>query len=400
MSRQRLRVLVLSTSYPLRRSSSSGVFVRRLVEALSAHCAMTVLCPADVMPVPAGEGGAVEVVPFRYGPRRWQRLAQTAGGVLPALRAQPALFVLLPVFLGSLAFALLRRARHADVIHANWAICGALAGLLRGWHRRPVVVTLRGDDVTVAARSRVHRRLLQLAVGRATAVVCVAETMAQTLRAALPDCAGKVRVALNGVGGEFAAGTAGALAGSRLVFVGSLIPRKGVDVLLRAFAGLQRADLRLRIVGDGPDRDALLALAQELGVASQVEFVGQVAPDAVAPLIADSGIFVLPSYSEGRPNVLLEAMAAGLAIAATRIPGVIDSVADGRHAWLFEPGDDAALRAVLADMLDNPSERARRGAAARDEVVARGWTWAATAHVYAQVFSEAAASPARAAPGS
>lgn len=373
--------------------------MRRLVEALSARCAMTVLCPADDLPVPVGDGNAVEIVPFRYGPRRWQRLAQTAGGVLPALRAQPALFALLPVFLGSLALALLRHARHVDVIHANWAICGALAGLLRGLHRRPVVVTLRGDDVTVAARSRVHRRLLQLAVGRATAVVCVAETMAETLRATLPDYAGKVRVALNGVGAEFATGADVEQSGLRLVFVGSLIPRKGVDVLLRALAGLKRADLCLRIVGDGPDRDRLLALAQELGVASQVEFVGQVAPDAVASHIADSSIYVLPSYSEGRPNVLLEAMAAGLAIAATRIPGVIDTVADGQHAWLFEPGDDASLRAVLADMLGNPPERARRGAAAREEVVARGWTWAATAHVYAQVFSEAAASPAHAAPG-
>lgn len=394
MPPERLRVLVLSTSYPLRAGSSSGVFVHRLVEALQAHCAMTVLCPDDNVDAPVAASGGIALAAFRYAPRRWQGLAQSPGGVLPAIRAQPALLALLPPFLAALAWSLLRHARRADVIHANWAICGAVAALLRGLHRRPIVVTLRGDDVTVAARSGVHRRLLRLAVTHASAVVCVAETMAQSLREALPDSAAKIRVALNGVGGEFAAVSAGSTEAPRLLFVGSLIKRKGVDVLLRALARLQRRDLRLVIVGDGPERDALQAQAAASGIAAQIEFTGQVAPDAVAERFAASGIFVLPSYSEGRPNVLLEAMAAGLAVVATRIPGVVDTAVDGTHAWLFDAGDDAALAATLAEVLADADERRRRGAAARAEVHARGWTWAATAQTYADVFSRVAGRPA------
>lgn len=389
-----LRVLVLTTSYPLRPSSSSGVFVRRLVDALTAHCAMRVLCPADASDQPVRGGPGAELIAFRYAPARWQRLAQEPGGVLPAIRAQPALLLLLPLFLLSLAWSLLWQARKADVIHANWAITGALAALLRFAHRRPIVLTLRGDDVTVAARSGLHRRLLTIAVSRARAVVCVADSMARHLAAAMPASAGKISVVLNGVGGEFTAGARDDGA-RRIVFVGSLIPRKGADVLLRAFARVAGPGRVLRLVGDGPQRDALVALAQSLGIADRVEFCGQVAPDQVAGHLAASTLFVLPSYSEGRPNVLLEAMASGVPAIATRIDGVVDTVTDGEHAWLFEAGSVDALAAALDDALSRPDECRRRAVAARRRVDENGWTWDAAARRYAEVFAAAADRTAR-----
>lgn len=378
----------MTTSYPLRPSSSSGVFVRRLVQALSAHGEMRVLCPADASAEPVCGDPGVELRAFRYAPRSWQRLAQEPGGVLPAIRERPALLLLLPFFLFMLGFTLARLARRADVIHANWAICGALAGLLQPLHRRPIVVTLRGDDVTVAARSGLHRRLLRLAVTRAAAVVCVAETMAQHLRAAMPDCAAKVRVVLNGVDAQFHAEPPAPPL--RSVFVGSLIPRKGVDLLLRAFARLGEPAGLLRLVGDGPERERLEALAQTLGVRDRVEFIGQIAPEQVAGHLAASQVFVLPSHSEGRPNVLLEAMASGTAVVATRIAGVVDTLADGEQGWLCEPGDVDSLSTALGDALQRPPERLRRAAAARRRVEAEGWTWPAAAQRYAEVFAAAA----------
>lgn len=382
-----LRVLVLSTSYPLRSVSSCGVFVRRLVDALGAHCALTVLCPSDDCAATAA--GTAQLIAFRYAPRRWQLLAQSSGGVLPALRARPALFALLPSFLVALTWALLRLARRVDVIHANWAICGALAGLLQPLHRRPFVVTLRGDDVAVAGRSGLHRLLLRLAVVRAAEVVCVADTMAQNLRATMPASAAKVRVILNGVDVQFRA-ESGASPILRTVFVGSLIPRKGVDILLKAFALLDESAGVLRLVGDGPERARLQALARDLGVQARMEFIGQVEPEQVAGHLAESQLFVLPSYSEGRPNVLLEAMASGTAVVATRIAGVVDTIADGEQAWLCEPGDVNGLSATLRDALQHPKERLRRAAAARRRVEVEGWTWQAAARSYAGVFAAAA----------
>lgn len=391
-----LRVLVVTTSYPLRLSSSSGVFVRRLVDALAAHGVMRVLCPADSSTEPLDAGGSVALVAFRYAPTPWQRLAQGPGGVLPAIRAQPALLLLLPMFLLSLSWNLVRHARRADVIHANWAITGALAALLRFAHRRPIVLTLRGDDVTVAGRSGLHRRILTTAVRGAHTIVCVADSMARNLAAAMPECAGRIQVVLNGVGGEFRPDDSRSEVARRVVFVGSLIPRKGADVLLRAFARSATPDLVLRLVGDGPERAPLAALAHSLGIADQVEFCGQVAPCDVASHLAQSALFVLPSYSEGRPNVLLEAMAQGVPVIATRIDGVVDTVTEGEHAWLFEAGSVDALSAALEEALSRPDERRRRAAAARRHVDQNGWTWDAAARRYADVFVAAATAEAMA----
>lgn len=386
-----LRVLVLTTSYPLRPESSSGVFVRRLVEALTAHAEMRVLCPADASAEPCEGGARVTLLPFRYAPRRWQRLAQEPGGVLPAIRARPALLLLLPLFLLGFSWALVRAARPADVIHANWAITGALAALLWPLHRRPVVLTLRGDDVTVARRSSLHRHLLHRSVGYAHTVVCVADSMARHLEAEIPACASKVRVVLNGVGGEFGPIDPDSGHPLRLVFVGSLIPRKGADVLLRAFAHLREPTAVLRLVGDGPERGALEALGRTLGIGDRLEFCGQVAPEHVAGHLASSTVFVLPSHSEGRPNVLLEAMAGGTPVVASRIDGVVDTVVDGEHAWLFAAGDVDALTAALDDALARPDERRRRALAARRHVEVCGWTWDAAARQYAAIFAAAAA---------
>ena len=385
-----LRVLVLTTSYPLRPASSSGVFVRRLVEALSAHAEMRVLCPAGASAELDDGGSRVTLQPFRYAPRGWQRLAQEPGGVLPAIRARPALLLLLPFFLLAFSWGLVRAARRVDVIHANWAITGALAAMLRPLHRRPVVLTLRGDDVTVARRSGIHRRLLHASVGHARAVVCVADSMARNLEAEIPGCASKVSVVLNGVGSEFRPAEAPLAVPARIVFVGSLIPRKGADVLLRAFARMRDSDAVLRFVGDGPERESLEALGRSLGVCGRLEFSGQVAPEQVAEHLAASTLFVLPSYSEGRPNVLLEAMAGGVPVVASRIDGVIDTVVEGEHAWLFGAGDVDALTTALDDAMARPDERRRRALAARRHVDVSGWTWEAAARNYADIFAAAA----------
>ena len=383
---ERLRVLLLSTSYPLRPTSSSGIFVRRLADALGDLCDVTVLCPADDVCGPLDAGSRVKLVPFRYAPERWQRLAQTPGGVLPAMRAQPVLLLLLPCFLAAFLAALLRRARRCDAIHANWALSGALAAVIWPVHRRPIVLTLRGDDVSMASRSSVHRLLLRVALHRASQVVCVAHSMAQNLRASFPVHSHKTRVILNGV--DLVHSSEGRRS-HRILFVGSLIPRKGADVLLRAFARLEPKVETLRLIGDGPERTRLVELARALAISDRVEFAGQVPPHEVAGHLAESEVFVLPSLSEGRPNVLLEAMAAGVAVVATEIDGVRETVADGVEAWLVPPGDPDALANALGDALARPEERLQRAKAARRRIDAQGWTWSAAARAYADVFTAA-----------
>ena len=152
-----------------------------------------------------------------------------------------------------------------------------------------------------------------------------------------------------------------------LLFVGRLAAIKGLAVLLEAVAALRprHPDLRLALVGDGPDRTALAAQAARLGIADAVEFTGYLSQTAVAARLAEADVFVLPSFAEGVPVVLMEALAAGRPVVATRVAGVAELVEDGVAGFLIPPGDPAPLADRLQRLLSDPALRARLGAGGR-----------------------------------
>ena len=380
-----LQLLALTTSYPLRQGSAAGVFVRRLYENFPADWSVTVLCPDDAGQQD-GLDGQVGVQPVRYAPKRWQTLSQNAGGILPMLRADPRKLLLVPLLLGSLLLHCLRAARRADVIHANWSICGVLAVIAGKVCRRPVVTTLRGDDV--AGAGRLSRLLLAIAVRGSAAIVCVSDAMAATLRQRYPQHADRIHVCRNGVEEAFlqVVGSHPIAGKLRIVAVGSLVQRKGIDVLLRAMAlAVSRDHISLRVVGEGPELEALRAQAAELGLAGQVEFAGGLPPDAVPGFLAQADVFVLASRSEGRPNVVVEALAAGLPVISTNLPGVEGLVVPGSNGWLVPIDDAASMAQALDDAHGDPARRAALARNARDGALARE-TWGETARRYDLLF--------------
>ncbi len=161
-----------------------------------------------------------------------------------------------------------------------------------------------------------------------------------------------------------------------LLFVGRLRIRKGVEVLfeaLRARAEGGARPARLLIAGDGEHRAALEAKATELGLAASgaVSFVGRSSAPRVAGLLSRASALVVPSTYEGMPLVVLEAMAAGVPVVASRVSGIPEVVVDGETGWLVPAEDPAALGRALAEVLANPAEAARRGEAGRRRVTER-----------------------------
>ena len=156
-----------------------------------------------------------------------------------------------------------------------------------------------------------------------------------------------------------------------LIAVGSLKPIKGVDVLLHALAGLVRKHPRLRliVVGEGPDRSALENLARELSIADRVSFLGLRADVDVVLRAADA--LVLPSRAEALPTVLLEAMATGLPVVATRVGGVPEIVEEGRSGVMVPPEDASALGSVLDRVVTDAALRRSLGERGRAVVEAR-----------------------------
>jgi colanic acid/amylovoran biosynthesis glycosyltransferase len=159
----------------------------------------------------------------------------------------------------------------------------------------------------------------------------------------------------------------------RLICVARLAPVKGQHVLVDAMQQLigQGRVLTLSLVGDGPDRPALERHVARLGLTGKVIFEGWCNQDRVKALYQGSDIFVLASFAEGVPVVLMEAMAMEIPCIATRITGVPELIADGVEGLLVTPSDPAELAAAIARMIDSSELRARIGKASRDKVVSR-----------------------------
>jgi glycosyltransferase involved in cell wall biosynthesis len=158
----------------------------------------------------------------------------------------------------------------------------------------------------------------------------------------------------------------------RIGFVGRLSAGKGVDVLLRAMAELMRFEPRveLTIVGDGAEANRVRMLAQELGVLDSVKFAGFiVSPDELVRVLSDIGIVVVPSRTEGVPLALLEAMALGRAVVATRVGGIPSVLEDARNGLLVPPEDPQALSVAILRLVQDPALAFRLARAAREDSV-------------------------------
>jgi glycosyltransferase involved in cell wall biosynthesis len=153
-----------------------------------------------------------------------------------------------------------------------------------------------------------------------------------------------------------------------ILSVAHLYPRKGLDVLLSAFTRVPPPAV-LRIVGTGPERERLDHLAQELGVADRVSFLGHLPFQALAEEYRNATIFALPSEQEGFGIVFLEAMASSLPVVAARAAAVPEVVVEGVTALLADPDDDAELARHLVRLLDDAPLRASMGSSGRAHVL-------------------------------
>jgi glycosyltransferase involved in cell wall biosynthesis len=173
-----------------------------------------------------------------------------------------------------------------------------------------------------------------------------------------------------------------------VLFVGRLNRQKRLDLLLRAVAKVKEA--RLEIAGEGEEEGALRALAQELGIEGRTAFLG--ARSDVPSLQARAQVFVLPSESEGLPNALLEALAAGTPSVATEIPGNQDVARHEKEALLVPPHDVDALAQAIRRLLEDRALAGRLSWAARER--ARAYDLEAVAEAHSRLFTEIAR-PAR-----
>jgi glycosyltransferase involved in cell wall biosynthesis len=297
-----------------------------------------------------------------------RRFASSTGGKRLKEIAKPS-----PLVLGAYAAACLAavledvRTRSSEMILCHWVLPSgppaAAAAVLLGV---PLVLVAHGSDVNRYARGALGLAA-RAACAAARRVVAVSEPLRATLVQRLGVARERTAVVPMGVGEPFTtqlparreAREALALAADDRVvfFAGDLVPEKGVPELLEAWETLARRAIRVKLVlgGGGPLREP----AGRVRGPSQAVFLGPIPQVELARWYRAADLFVLPSRSEGSPVTVMEALACGLPVVASRVGGIPDLVEDGATGWLVPPGDADALAAALEGALRSPEALAK-----------------------------------------
>ena len=280
---------------------------------------------------------------------------------------------------------LVRSFRPQSVLAFFGVPSGAVAWLLYKRFRIPYVVSLRGGDVP-GFRPYDFRRyhqliapLLRVIWKNASFVVANSHGLRNLARNFDPAC--EIRVIPNGVNVQDYLPSDRTWASARLLSVGRVVHQKGLDLGLEALAGLKDLPWDWSIAGDGPQTAALRERVKQLGLEDRVHFLGWQERDQLAARYQEANFFLFPSRHEGMPNALLEAMASGLPVVATRIAGNDELVQEGVTGKLVDAEDVPALEESLRQLIRDPHLRKRMGAAARQRVE-REYSWESAADEY------------------
>ena len=360
-----LHVLTITPFYPNSRDDAEGCFIE---EPLRANSLLGVT------------HSVISVNPF-YRPRKNCDPASHAATQLrfPAIPGGVGLASAGAFLFARLLNAVrkLHRENAVNIIHSHSALpCGHAAALLQRELGIPYVVTVHGLDAYSTDQVKGYagkwcQQVSRFVYRAATRVICVSEKVRERILAVAPQA--RTEVVYNGVDTErFRPPDKGRESQDMTILsVGNLIPIKGHELLIRAFAELQPEfpDASLEIIGDGPELTRLIALAGQLKISQRVRWMGRRARAEVAGRMRNCTIFALPSTFEALGCVYLEAMASAKPAIGCRHQGIDEVIEHGANGWLIRPNDLQDLTEALRTLLGSQTLREEIGAAARETIL-------------------------------
>ena len=359
-----MNVLFLSHAFPRYIGDPAGSFVLRLAKALEkVDVKVHVVAPSSSGTDSTDEIDGITVERFRYAPRRYEKLAYTGNMATEFQRSWSAKITMLGFLGADFAKSVIAKRRVApDLIHAHWWFPGGLVGTwLGGLSHLPLVTTLHGTDVRLAKSVAVARPLFRHVITHSAKVTTVSRWLAGELDLLVPNQS-PVVAPMPVATDLFVPDTSSQREG--ILFVGRLNAQKGLDQLIRALAGMT-AKTTLSVVGTGPARDSLGALATELGVADRVSWHGEIRQGDLPRFYQRARVLAVPSLDEGLGLVAVEAALCETPVVGFRSGGTTDVVRDGSTGILVEPRNIPALSRALDDLLADPARATSLGQSGR-----------------------------------
>ncbi len=394
-----IRILTFGGLYPHVVDPMLGVFVEnRLIELVKSG-EVTARVVAPIPWAPSWLGGTGYYTQLRRVPRHDDRngIAIEHPRYFRPTAPRAGMFIAaLTMFLAGKACIgdLLRQGADFDLIDAHLLYPDGVAAILLGRaFNKPVTITARGPDLHESAERAIARRLIVWSARHAAALIATGEGNKERF-VALGIDGHRITLLRNGVDlatfcptDRVAARGRLGVTGLALLSVGRLVPLKGHHLVIEALVELPEAIYLL--VGEGPEQGRLRALAERLGVAGRVRFLGKLPHHSLAEVYGAADVLIHPSSHEGLPNAPLEAIACGTPVVATDIPGPREIVTHGSAGVLMRERTAGAVVVAVRQLLADPPDRAATRAFA--ERFGWGPTIGAQIELFRRVIREAKA---------
>ncbi len=387
------KVLMTASTFPRWAGDTEPRFILDFARAMNGFYEVTVL-------VPAAEGAAeeemlegVHVIRYHYLPvHRWETLCYP-GAIMPRIRQKKARALQVPFLL----LALLRRVRKIsgsyDLVHAHWIIP---QGFIQSFAGARYLITGHGDDVTTMNRG-ILRRIKARSLRKAAGAAVVSGRLKQILREQYGIPEDRISVLPMGCDTSYFSPEYRdpelfpEKGRPHIVFAGRLVDRKGVRYLIEA---MRDVDAELYIVGDGPEKESLQEQARPFG--DRIHFPGRKTHEEIRAFFASADLCVFPSVhtengsEEGFGLVIVEAMASGAPVVASRSGGITDIIRDGWNGLLAEEKNSRDLAEKINRLLE---DRAYADSLAREgRKTAETYDYRAIAERYAAIYDRIAGS--------
>lgn len=395
----RLTLLVLASTYPRWPDDIEPGFVHELCRRLAKQYEVIALVPDAPGAMNDGMQDGVHVVRFRYAPYKLQTLVH-GGGIVTNLSRSAWKWLLVPGFVVGqyLAAKRLIKDRPVDLLHAHWLIPqGLVAYLLTRKFALPYMVTSHGGDL-YGLRGQLARFVKQRVAASSSLMTVVSTAMCDEVKrldlrppklSVLPMGADLRR--------RFKPDDHTERANNEILFVGRLVPKKGLYFLLVALPEVlkERPDVVLTVAGFGPEEDALKFQTRRMGIENNVRFFGAVQQQDLPQLYRRASLLVAPfvrddsGNQEGLPIVLMEAIGCGCPVIAGYVAGVQDLLGDQAEGVCVNPRDKTALAGSILEALVD-SKRAQSQAHRLRSAVVKRFDWDYIAEAYANLIEECA----------
>lgn len=347
------RVLVTASTFPRWKDDTEPRFVLDLCEALTEYYDVTVLVPAAPGALDREKIGNVRVIRYHYFPiHKWENLCYP-GAIVPRIKERKIRILLVPFLIFSLYFQLFKRLKDYDLVHAHWIIP---QGIVQSMFKKPFIVTGHGGDVT-SLNVPILRKIKEKCLKKASYVTVVSDFLKKEV-----ELICKVEnIAVEPMGCNTTTFCSsiyrqqnyfGQNEKKVVLFVGRLAEKKGVTYLIEA---MKKVDAVLVIVGKGPLENELRQQAEAMG--ERILFLGAKTHEELKTIYASADVFAVPSVTardgdkEGVPTVIVEAMASGLPVVATRHSGIPELIRDGENGFLVAEKDVDKLAESINKLL-------------------------------------------------